>query len=829
MQNDLIEARRCLDMGDMRRAEQLYRRVLENEPNNTTALHELGVAALQTGRPEMAADYLRQAVALDGGNAKALNHLGVALASLERSEEAVECLKKAVQMDPRMPDAHYNLAKVLGSAKRFEEAVFTYQASLQLQPGNPEAQFNLGNTLRDLGRLDDATASYRAAIRLRPSYFKAMNNLGNVLRDQNKLYEAEAQHREALRVKPDYAEGFHNLGVTLAAQKRHDEAINCFHNALQIKPDFTQSRNSLSKSLVEQGKIDEAMALVQSSAPAEKECAEAYLKLSDKLRSEGRLDEAISYAQKALETNSHLATAHHNLGLALFAKNQPEEAIECYHRALENKPDFAEVHNNLAVALHTIGKFDEALQRVERTLRIKPQLAIAHLNRAISWLRMGDFERGLPEFEWRRLVEDRHARKFDAPLWDGSPLPEGTILLHDEQGLGDTMQAIRYAPLVKERCRAVAVQCQKVLLPLLKRCPGIDQLIPKGEKLPPHDAHIPLMTLPLALSTTPSNIPAPVPYIFPGEKLVEAWQDRLAAYPGFRVGIAWQGNKKYAGDPCRSMPLWHFSSLARIPNVRLFSLQKGTGTEQISQMPENFSLVDFGDDLDAASGPFMDTAAIMRHLDLVITSDTAIPHLAGAMGQPVWVALNYSSDWRWLDGREDSPWYPTMRLFRQPRYGDWQQVFSHIANELQAVVAGEKSKLAPARKRLHIPLQSPISAGELLDKITILEIKSEKITDSDKLSHVNGELRQLQAICDRSVPSSVELTRLVSELKEINGRLWDIENQIRFREAQGDFGRPFIDLARSVYANNDQRTAVKRKINELLGSLIVEEKDYPPI
>jgi tetratricopeptide (TPR) repeat protein len=825
MQNDLLEARRCLDAGNLPQAELFYRKVLDREPQNVPALHELGIVALQTGRPEVAADYLRQAVTLDDRNANAYNHLGVALAGAQKMDEAVECLTRAVAIDSKSPDTHYNLAKVFASAKRLDEAVASYQTALQINPNNPEAQFNLGNTLRDLGRLDDAAAGYRAAIRLRPNYVKAMNNLGNVLRDQGKLYEAEVQHREAVRIKPDYAEGFHNLGVSLAAQRKFDEAVNCFQTALRIKPGFLQSRNSLAKALTEQGKLDEAVALMQSATTAEKESVDAYLKLSEKLRIEGRIDEAIAYAQKAIDANSQLAVAHHNMGLALLAKNQPEKAIESYRKALVIRPDFAEVHNNLAVALHTQGRFDEALERIDRTLRIKPQLTIAHLNRAISWLRIGDFQRGLPEFEWRRMMEQRNKRKFDAPLWDGSSLPEGTILLHDEQGLGDTMQAVRYAPLVKQRCGRVIVQCQKVLAPLLSRCPGIDQLIAKGEKLPSHDAQIPLMSLPLAFDTTVATIPNRVPYIFPDESLAEKWRQRLAAYPGFRVGIAWQGNKKYAGDPYRSIPLRHFEPLARIPNVRLFSLQKGDGVEQMAQMPADFSLVDFGAELDAAA-PFADTAAVMQNLDLIITSDTAIPHLAGSMGRPVWVALNFASDWRWLDGREDSPWYPTMRLFRQPRLADWDALFAHIATELQAAVDGDETKLIPLRQDVQGPFQVPVSAGELLDKIAILEIKSERIADENKLSHVRRELQELQGAFGQSVSAPAELQALRSELKAINERLWDVENDIRHCESQADFGPRFVDLARSVYFNNDRRVAIKRKIDQLLGSALIEQKEY---
>jgi len=322
-----------------------------------------------------------------------------------------------------------------------------------------------------------------------------------------------------------------------------------------------------------------------------------------------------------------------------------------------------------------------------------------------------------------------------------------------------------------------------------------------------------------------------VPYIFADEKLVETWRQRLAEHTGFRLGIAWQGNKKYAGDAWRSVPLRQFAPLARVPGVRLLSLQRGPGSEQISELPEDFGPgpIDFGPQFDTDAGPFMDTAAVMQHLDLVITSDTAIPHLAGAMGRPVWVALGCAADWSWLDQREDSLWYPTMRLFRQSRLNDWGELFDRIAAELQAVVAGDTSKLAPPRQTAPTPIRAPVSPGELLDKITILEIKSQRISEPAKLENVRRELQQLRAACDQSIRPSGELTALLAELRGVNERLWEIEDAIRACDCQGDFGTRFIELARAVYTTNAQRSGVKRKIDVLLGSALIEEKQYAPL
>jgi len=691
MQQKSMLARRCFESGDAEQAERLFRQVVDGDPNSKEALQALGVLALRAGRIGEACDMLRRAVAVDPVDAFLQNHLGVALASMEDFDEAEKCLRRAVEIDPNLSDAHYNLAKTLQFLDKPQEAVAHYRSALRFASDSPEIHYNLANTLRELGRLDEAAAGYRDALRITPDYVKARNNLGNVLREQGRLEEAAAEYRQSLRLRPDYAEGHHNLGLVLATTGKLNEAVQCYRRALELKPTLAAARNSLGKALVKQGKVDEAAEVLTSELATAEECVDGYLKLADKLRTEGRLDEAVAYARKAIEAKSDLAAAHNSLGLAMLAKNEPEEAIACYHKALEIKPDFALVHNNLAVALQTLGRFDECLDSIQTALRLKPQFAIAHLNRAVCWLRKGEFERGWHEFEWRRLSRDHRVRRFSVPLWDGRELLDGAILLHAEQGLGDTLQFVRYALLVKERCRTLVFQCPKRLVPLLQRCAGIDSLVAKGEPLPDFDFHAPLMSLPGILGTTLDSVPAEVPYVFAEEQLVETWRKRLAEFSGFKVGIAWQGNKKYAGDAYRSIPLRHFAPLAGIRGVQLFSLQRGRGCDQLADLPDGFEVHDFGEDFDRDRGAFMDAAAVVQNLDMVITSDTAIAHLAGAMGVPVWVALHLSSDWRWLHAWEDSPWYPTMRLFRQRQLGDWEGLFERIAGELSKMVAGDHS------------------------------------------------------------------------------------------------------------------------------------------
>ena len=355
-------------------------------------------------------------------------------------------------------------------------------------------------------------------------------------------------------------------------------------------------------------------------------------------------------------------------------------------------------------------------------------------------------------------------------------------------------------------------------MPLLRAGPGIDQLVAHGAPLPDFDVQVPLMSLPGVFRTTLTTVPADVPYLSTDPALVERWQCKLEGTAAFKVGIAWQGNPSFPGDRLRSVPLAHFAPLARVEGVTLFGLHKGSGREQIPGAARQVPLIDLGERLDEASGAFMDTAAVVKNLDLVVTSDTAVAHLAGALGVPVWVALPVGPDWRWLIDREDCPWYPTMRLFRQRRLHDWEEMFERMAAEL-------RRKQAPAPRK---PVVVPVSPGEMIDKITILEVKAQRISDSLKLRNVRVELAALQEVQARSLPFSPELEQLTAQLRQVNAELWQIEDDIRMCERDRDFGARFIGLARSVYHTNDRRSALKRRLNTLLDSGSVEEKAYAP-
>ncbi|MEC9005015.1 MAG: hypothetical protein VX644_16700, partial [Planctomycetota bacterium] len=315
--------------------------------------------------------------------------------------------------------------------------------------------------------------------------------------------------------------------------------------------------------------------------------------------------------------------------------------------------------------------------------------AEAHVTQGIISLLQGNFKRGWLAYEWRRQCSEFSISEYQEPVWDGSSLEGRTILVHHEQGLGDMIQFVRYATIFARQGARVIVKAQKSLVKLLEPFQDIDTLVTDDSELPEFDVHVPMLSIPGKLQTTFDNIPTDIPYLQADESLVDQWRERLLPYDGFKVGIVWQGSPCFETDPQRSIPVEYFFRLAGIPGVRLFSLQKGYGAEQLESRPDNIHVVDFGEDLDGAAGPFMDTAAILRNLDLLISSDTSVPHLAGALGVRSWVALSLCPDWRWFLDREDSPWYPTMRLFRQERLGEWDNVFDRIATDLAAEVGAD--------------------------------------------------------------------------------------------------------------------------------------------
>jgi Tfp pilus assembly protein PilF len=410
------------------------------------------------------------------------------------------------------------------------------------------------------------------------------------------------------------------------------------------------------------------------------------------LHDQRHYDQAVTTYRKALELQPEFPIALNNLGNSLRYTGDIEEADKCFQAAINLKPDYLNAYKNRGTLHVWTGSLDLGLSYYQRALQINPNDAELHRNLGVIYLLQGNFEEGWSEYRWRWKTGDLHRPSAEIPVWHGGSVAGRRLLLTAEQGLGDTLNFVRFAGVLQEQGGCTTVYCQSRLLALLQAsATQVGAVYPNNLPLDPraHDLQCSLLDVADVLHVNANTIPNQVPYLKAAENLVAYWKPRT---PGtideFRIGICWQGNPDHQADMFRSIPLAEFETLADVSNIRLVSLQKGHGSEQMASWRGKQALEVLPSNIDTSSGAFMDTAAILMNLDLVITSDTSIAHLAAALGRPCWIALGYVPDWRWLLHREDSPWYPNVRLFRQPKLGDWNSVFSSIREALNAVVNG---------------------------------------------------------------------------------------------------------------------------------------------
>ncbi len=562
-----------------------------------------------------------------------------------------------------------------------------------------------------------------------------------------RLFEAERACREVLAFDPNCADGWNLLGATQRALGRLDVALECMERCLSLSPDSADAHSNLGAILLERGEIGRAISLHRQAIALNPDFSQAHFNLGNALRGIGELDAAVASYRRALELEPGYAKAYNNLGITLRSLGRLEDAITCYSRALEVDPYNFEACNNLGNAYLWMGNRVGAAAFYRRAISLAPDCADAHTGFAQALLMDENFEQGWLEYEWRWKTGQLPVRQFDQPRWNGEAVEGKAVLVWAEQGLGDTIQFVRYLRMVKERGARVVFECQKPLVKLLsaalenprtkepknqssetpknearagsgdprltKAALGFDQLVAEGDALPEFDFQIPLLSLPGVFGTTLETIPATVPYLSADQALVKQWRQKLSTVEGFRIGINWHGRAGLRESRQRDVPVEMFEKLAGVPGVRMVSIQKSEIGDQRSEFGGQESgnrgaqcgsrnaefgmrsgasagpaIIDLGE-IDTVNGAFMDTAAIMMNLDLVITSDTSVAHLAGALGVPVWVALPFVPDWRWLLNRSDSPWYPTMRLFRQKKHGDWSGAFEEIEAALRQRIKDE--------------------------------------------------------------------------------------------------------------------------------------------
>ncbi len=570
--------------------------------------------------------------------------------------------------------------------QEYDLSISCFEKIVLLSPDKALGYFNLANSYHALKKLNEADLNYQMAAGRDSKDDRIYNNWGIVLRDKGALDQAVTRFQKAIQLNPDNANAYHNLGNVLADLGRLEGAIRCFQKAVQINPSNAVHYKCLGNALREKGELDESLELLQQALDRFPDDPETFYSLGAVLKTKGRLDEAVVCYEKAIRLNPGLPQTYYNLGNLFKAKRLFEAAKEQFQKALQLDPRFAEAYNNLGATLKETGAINDALVMYRKALEINPNFPEARWNMGLTFLLSGKLIEGWEGYEYRWEKPDyiKYKRQFLKPMWQGEKLSGKRILLHAEQGYGDTLQVIRYVPLLVSENVEVFVECPRDLKSLISRSNGISRVIARGEPLPEFDIHCPLMTLPKIFGTTLESIPQTIPYLSVDKDLVRAWQLRLnSEAKKWKVGLVWAGNPEHLNDRNRSCSLEILSPLLQIKNVQFFSLQKGRGSEKDDRSSRDLGLFD----LTAYIRDFSDTAALIKNLDLVVSVDTAVAHLAGAIGKRVWTLLPYNPDWRWLLERKDSPWYPTMCLYRQSTPGDWMGVIQRVKEDLSVLVA----------------------------------------------------------------------------------------------------------------------------------------------
>ncbi len=661
--------------------------VLKKNPSNFDALHLMGLLAFKQGNADQSITFLSKAVKFNSKSSAAFFNLASVLANVDRNSEAIDALRPAIKLQPDYLEARTMRGILLSRAERYEEALPDLTRSVELNPNNADVQNALGIALFELNRYEEGSACCEKAVELNSQFSEAHNNLARMflfLQRYEKVLEHSAR---AIMLDPNLAEAYYHRGIALTSLNRSGDACSDFARAISLNPVFAEAHVGYANALGRLGKFEEAIAASDQAIGLRPDSVDARISRSTILKSLVRFDEALDNLDLAAALAPNNADINCHRGAVLNEMNRLDEALECEHRALEIRPDFAEAYSNLGLILTGLNRLDEALENFDKAIALKPDLKGARFHRANLLMLQGDLERGLVDYELRAPEQDSDAIAYSRPVWLGREDIAGkTLFVYPELYLGDMIHFVRYAKLAEARGARVIISTKPSMHRLLGTMSSTIEFLPLNTEPPVYDFCCPLMSLPLAFNTRIESIPADVPYLSPEPERVAAWLRTLGP-EGFKIGICWQGSTlAYAAPMRRSFPVTMFERISRIAGVRLISLQKVDGLDQLADLPEGMKVETLGSDFDSGPDAFLDTAAVMQSMDLIITTDTAIAHLAGALGRPTWVALKQVPDWRWFLGRDDSPWYPEMRLFRQAARGDWTGVFSDIEAALPSAM-----------------------------------------------------------------------------------------------------------------------------------------------
>jgi tetratricopeptide (TPR) repeat protein len=599
-----------------------------------------------------------------------------------RLGEAEGLCRRILRERPGDFDALHLLGSVISRDGRPQQAIpFLTQASLQRADAFA-VQLDLARACAAAGDRTRAIEVYRQCIHLAPHLAHPHVELGVLLSVQQMLREAIEMLQRAIEIDPHDAVTHFHLGVALAHCGELQRAIAAYRGSIELDSNRPEPLANLGVLLRGAGDLAGALDAYYRALALLPESAEIHCNLGVALAQQDRTDEAIVHYERAIALDPGFANAHFNLANAMRKRDDHPCAIEIFRRAIELQPDLVQAWSNMGMSFGDLGEHAQALAAYDRAVELRPEWAEARWNRSLTYLLKGDFVRGWAEFDCRNQIEPPSSRTFPGQRWNGEDIRGKTIVLNYEMGLGDSIHFLRYVPLVAQRAGRVILEIQEPLRELCESVVGVDRVvsIQRGDPFDEYDCHCSLMRLPQLYRSDLATMPASVPYLRPSEARRRKWLDRLGPRDSaLRIGLVWAGSPLHQNDRQRSIPLSHLASLAAGPDIQFVSLQRGPASAQAAHPPTGMRLTDVSTDLENLA----DTAAVIELLDLVISVDTSVAHLAGALGKPIWILLAYVPDWRWLLEREDTPWYPTMRLFRQRKLGDWSDPIARLTRALR--------------------------------------------------------------------------------------------------------------------------------------------------
>ncbi|MBF0130983.1 MAG: tetratricopeptide repeat protein [Magnetococcales bacterium] len=659
--------------GRLDEAETIVRNVLQTSPNHADALHLLGVIAYQRGQWGEAVSWISKAVAQRPGFVEAYNNLGLAYHALGRWPEAAESYRRALAIQPRSSETHNNLGNVLREMGQCEEAVTSLRTAIALNPNYFQAYNNLGIALLDLGQWEAAVAQYEQAMTLKPDFAPAYRNLGNAFHQNGCLERAIPYYLTLIQLQPQWPEAYASLGELFYRLQRWEESLKYWGMALHLQPENREFLHHAGLLLMALKRWDEAQALFKKILQGDGDHPQAWLNLGIILQEQGHLDQSVDCLQKAASLQPSLGAALGYWGSALQKLGRHEEALEILQHALQIDPADTVAMATLGFVYQELGDIESAVVWYDKAILQDPSCAEAHFGKSLAHLLHGAFEMGWRGYEWRWKTKDFSPHLRPEPLWDGGDLHGEMILLHCEQGFGDSLLGIRFVPWVRQRGGRIAFLCPEPLEALFRGVAGIDFLTSVPQHLPPCVCQSPLLSLPGLLGIIPTALPTTAPYLFADPIRMQRFED-IGQRRGVKVGLVWRGNPNHKNDRNRSLPVEHLGSLLDVAGCCFFLLQRDIRKEELAVFSGRENVVD----LSTRLGDFSDTAAALARLDVIVTVDTALLHLAGALGRLTWAMLPLVPDWRWMRHGEETPWYPTVRLFRQRQRGDWDPVIGAI-------------------------------------------------------------------------------------------------------------------------------------------------------